>query len=194
MTKLTSPKINNFLQLSSGLDVPHPFREFFAVVHHLPLHLFWLTWWFYHQICMTKMTSPKINNGLQVSSEYVYPHPTQEFWPVLNGYANLLLCSLGDFAPKYAWPNWPPSKSTMDSKSLQGVMSHIHSESFDRFCMGKLSIDFVHLWFYHHQDDLPQNQPKTPTFLRAWCPTPIPRVLTGFSWVCKFATLFTWWF
>ena len=46
MDQSTSPKINNFLQLSSGLDVPHPFREFFAVVHHLPLHLFWLTWWF----------------------------------------------------------------------------------------------------------------------------------------------------
>ena len=42
--------------------------------------------------------------------EYVYPHQNPEFWPVLNGYANLLLCSLGDFVPKYAWPNWPPLK------------------------------------------------------------------------------------
>ena len=117
----------------------------------------------------------------------------------------------------------------MDSKSLQGVMSHIHSESFDRFCMGKLSIDFVvilppsrrpptkstkdpnfpqgmmththskgfdrffmgmqiclhfvHLVILapnmHDQTNLPQNQQWTPTFLRAWRSTPIPRVFRG---------------
>ena len=233
-TKLTTLRINQRLQLSSGHVCPHPSwctiflsinfahlvilpppnwplsesrissEEMFAHIHPESFGWFCTIFLFIffgslgNFSAPPNLTSPKINQRPQVSSEYVYPHPFRGFLAVVHHLPFHQLCSLGNFDPKYAPPNWPSSESTMDSNFPQGMMPHTHSEGFDRFCMGKLSIDFVHLVILapnmHDQDDILQNQQWTPTSFRVCSPTSNPRVLAGFAWVSFPSTLFTWWF
>jgi hypothetical protein len=145
---------------------------------------------------MTKLTTHKINNNLQLSSEYVCPHPYREFWLVFHDFTAHLFCSLGDFDPKVTPPNRPLPKSTITSNFLQGVMSHIHIESFGRFFVGKLSTDLTPLVILtpnmHDQTDHSQNRQWTPSLFRECLPTPIPRVLADFPWVSFPPTLLTW--
>jgi hypothetical protein len=132
---------------------------------------------------MTKATTVKINNNLQLSSGCDVPHPCREFLVAVHGFALLQLCSLDDFGTKVAQPNGPPLKPTKDLVALQDIFAYINPESLLPQCTTLLFPNFTHdsaLPQLYSLDDFNQPLPKPPTKRTSPKTTNLPPKLTYF--------------
>ena len=99
MMEMTSPKINNGPQVSSGYVSPHWFPEFIAAMNDFtirqPCSLG-------YQCNTTKSTFHKINQNPRGSSGYVPPpyHFPEFLAAVMHDFTTRWLCSLDDFNTK----------------------------------------------------------------------------------------------